>query len=131
MTNFSKTQFDDFRKRLNNRQGKLRDEIREELLRSDEEHYIDLAGSVHDAGEESVADLLADLNIAIIDRQVNEIRQIEAALMRMADGTYGVCVECGNTIEIERLQNIPSAARCMRCQSQREANYADEETPTL
>jgi RNA polymerase-binding transcription factor DksA len=97
MTNFSKTQFDDFRKRLNNRQGKLRDEIREELLRSDEEHYIDLAGSVHDAGEESVADLLADLNIAIIDRQVNEIRQIEAALMRMADGTYGVCVECGNT----------------------------------
>ncbi len=131
MTNFTKTQLNDFRKCLNDREGKLRDEIREELLRSDEERYIDLAGRVHDAGEESVADLLTDLNIATIDRQVNEIRQIEAALMRMADGTYGVCVDCGNTIDIERLQNIPSAARCTRCQSQHETNYAHEGTPTL
>jgi DnaK suppressor protein len=131
MTNFNKTQLDDFRKRLDDRHRELRDEIREELLNSEEEQYIDLAGRVHDAGEESVADLLADLNIAIIDRQVNEIRQIEAARMRIAGGTYGICIDCGNPIAIERLQTMPSAPRCTRCQSHHEANYAHTGTPTL
>jgi len=124
-------QLSNIKKRLADQHEKLRAEIREELIRSDEEHYIDLAGNVHDAGEESVADMLADLNIAMIDRQVREIRQIEAAQVRIATGNYGVCADCGDDIDIARLQNTPYAERCTNCQSAHEKTYAHENTPTL
>ena len=44
-----------------------------------------------------------------------EIRQIDAALARIADGTYGVCVACGEDIAPERLELVPHAARCRNC----------------
>jgi len=131
MTTLNKEQLDNIKKYLKDRHNELRDEIREELLRSDEEHYIDLAGNVHDAGEESVADMLADLNIARLDRQVNEIRQIEAAQLRIATGNYGICIDCEDDIDIARLQNTPYVERCVRCQSLREKTYAHEGTPRL
>ena len=38
------------------------------------------------------------------------------ALQRMNDGSYGVCLNCGNEIPIERLEVLPSARYCMDCQ---------------
>ena len=124
MTTLTSEQLDKISTRLDERNKKLREEIRQELLRADEERYIDLAGDVHDAGEESVADMLADLNIAMIDRQVNEIRQIEAAQVRIATGNYGICTDCEEEIDIARLLNTPYAERCVSCQSRYEKSPA-------
>jgi RNA polymerase-binding transcription factor DksA len=44
-----------------------------------------------------------------------ESRMIRAALDRIADGTFGVCVACGEPISPERLEAVPHAARCRRC----------------
>jgi DnaK suppressor protein len=44
-----------------------------------------------------------------------EIQQIGAALKRIAEGTYGVCVQCGADIDPKRLKALPSAARCISC----------------
>jgi RNA polymerase-binding transcription factor DksA len=44
-----------------------------------------------------------------------EIRAIEAALERIADGTFGKCAACGEQISKERLNAVPHAARCRRC----------------
>ena len=44
-----------------------------------------------------------------------EIRMIQAALGRIADGTFGDCVACGEPISEERLNAVPHAARCKRC----------------
>jgi RNA polymerase-binding transcription factor DksA len=44
-----------------------------------------------------------------------ELRQIDAALGRMAKGEYGVCVNCGEPIAEKRLEIIPHAARCASC----------------
>ena len=44
-----------------------------------------------------------------------EIRQIDAALARIDDGTFGVCVACGEDISPERLEIVPHAARCRKC----------------
>ena len=44
-----------------------------------------------------------------------EIRRIQAALGRIADGTFGDCVACGEPISEERLNAVPHAARCKRC----------------
>jgi RNA polymerase-binding transcription factor DksA len=44
-----------------------------------------------------------------------EIRMIQAALGRIADGTFGECVACGEPISEERMNAVPHAARCKRC----------------
>ena len=44
-----------------------------------------------------------------------EIRKIQAALGRIADGAFGECVACGELISEERLNAVPHAARCKRC----------------
>ena len=119
------------RKALDERYALLIEEVRTELERSGEQHYIDLAGRVTDSADEAVADVLADLNAAIIDRQVHEIRDIEASRQRMEAGTYGRCIDCGTDIGFERLMAYPTAKRCIQCQSQREKGYAHGGTPRL
>jgi RNA polymerase-binding transcription factor DksA len=44
-----------------------------------------------------------------------QIRMIQAPLARIADGTFGDCVACGEAISEERLNAVPHAARCTRC----------------
>lgn len=46
-----------------------------------------------------------------------EMRQIEAALQRMAEGEYGYCVKCGTQIEEERLDVVPHTPFCRACAS--------------
>ncbi len=116
---------------LRGRQRVLRDEIRAGLLSSDEQHHKDLAGMVADVGDESVANLLADLDVKSIDRDVGELRDVEAALERLARGVLGVCADCGGDIGYDRLEANPAATRCIRCQDGYERTHAHEGTPTL
>ncbi len=131
MASLTLGQITELRRQIQQRRAELRAEIRAELLASDESRYADLAGRVHDSGDESVADLLADLDVARIDRQVKEIRGLEAALRRVDLGVYGVCRECDGDIGYERLQSQPAAERCLACQQQYERSYAHEATPSL
>ncbi len=124
-------QLDELKQLMQKRQHLLLEDIRDELIRSGDQHYIDLAGRVTDLGDESVADMLADMDAAIIDRQVKEVRELDATLKRLAKGNYGYCVDCGNEIGYERLLAYPTALRCIQCQSVREKTYAHEGNPTL
>lgn len=120
-----------FHHKLRARRGALRAQIREALLRSDTETYGELAGRVHDAEEESLADLLTDVNLAEISREVEELRDIDAAMRRVADHTYGSCVDCGDFIDSTRLEAYPTAKRCLTCQRQRELKYGATRPPKL
>ena len=60
------------------RQRELRNTVREELLRADEQGFAELAGQVHDRGDESVADLLVDVELAVIDQHVHHRRHEQA-----------------------------------------------------
>jgi len=44
------------------------------------------------------------------------LKQIDAALARLADGSYGICQDCGGPISPKRLAAIPAAERCIACQ---------------
>jgi RNA polymerase-binding transcription factor DksA len=124
-------QLREFKVLLKERFCDVREEIRLELLRSDDQHFIDLAGQVHDLEEESVAVLLVDLNLAIVDMHVEEVRDIDASLIRIAQGEYGVCIDCGIDIDIERLLAYITAKRCTRCQAAYERTHAGPESHTL
>jgi DnaK suppressor protein len=109
----------------------LREEVRGELERSGEQRYVDLAGSVGDVGDDSVADMMLDLNAAIVDRQVKEMREMEVSLKRLAELNFGDCIDCGNEIGFDRLMAYPTAQRCVRCQSVHEKTYSHEPNPSL
>lgn len=124
-------QLDQLTKQLNERRAALLADIRQELKRSDDQTYSELAGRVHDSAEEAVADLLVDLGLAVIDLQINELREVEAALGRMREASYGLCEACGEPIAFARLSSAPAATRCLACQERFEKTTAQQGRPRL
>ena len=120
-----------FEKRLRARWLALCAEIRQTLNRTDQEQYADIAGQVRDAEDEALADLIVDINHAEVARDVEELRDIEAALERIATGSYGACLSCGIGIPRERLEAYPTAKRCLPCQQQHERTRMQPPKPTL
>jgi len=106
-----------FRVALKERAAVLREEIRQTLLRSDQERYLAIAEQARDAGDDSFADLMIDVNLAEVDRDLAELREIDVALERLAEGTYGRCEMCAEEIERARLLAQPTAVRCLACQA--------------
>lgn len=105
--------------------------VRDELEKPENQQYVELIGhDPTDSADQAVGDALADINLAMIDRQVCEIRDIEAALARLKAGNYGSCSECGKEIGYERLLAYPTAKRCIGCQQQREKLYTHPATPS-
>lgn len=131
MSDLTDFQIDGLKTRLVQRGRELKDEIREILIQSGEQHHKDLAGAVADAGDDAVADMLVDIETALADRHVVELRDVEAALQRMRENNFGVCVECGADVGYERLTVHPTAKRCIRCQQRHEQTYFSGATPTL
>jgi DnaK suppressor protein len=56
---------------------------------------------------------------ALIEQARDQLRQVEAALGRLAAGRYGICLQCGQPIAPQRLVARPTASRCMGCAQQR------------
>ena len=128
----TKTQLSRLERLLDKQYGVLLDEVRDALERSENQQYIELIDRAPaDSGDQAAGDALADLNLAIIDRHVMEIRDIEAARGRIKDAGFGVCIDCGDEITFERLLAYPTAKRCFACQRQHERTYAHEGNPTL
>ena len=128
----TQTQIAELSKELDRLHQMLLEEVRDELEASDNEKITELLGRTPaDSGDFSFADALADLNVAMVDRHVHQIRDIEATRQRIATGQFGTCVDCGAEVGFDRLMAYPTAKRCIRCQQQRERLYAHESTPKI
>ncbi len=57
-----------------------------------------------------------DLAIRSVDRDSTLLRQVRAALQRIDEQTFGVCVDCDEEISPKRLKAVPWAQRCIQCQ---------------
>lgn len=125
------TQLRALRTALDARSHELREEVRQALLDTEEEHFVDLAGQVRDLEEASVADLLVDLDLSLMDMQIDELRDIDSALIRMRTGSYGECIDCGDEVGLERLRAWPTAKRCRPCQERYERSHGGHATPSI
>jgi len=105
------------------RRTELQDDIRRELELSGRDLFRDLASEVADAGEESIAAMLMDFDIAMVRHQVEELLEVEHALKRDAASQLNVCEHCGEAIGFARLMANPVASRCVSCQETHEQFY--------
>jgi RNA polymerase-binding transcription factor DksA len=78
---------------------------------------------VEDLGEQGEQRTREAVRHAERERDIEELRAIEAARGRMADGSYGECSDCGSAIPLARLQVQPTAQRCVACQSAYETTH--------
>ena len=129
--NLDARQIEELRSAMRKRAGELREEIRRALVKSDSEQYAQIANEVRDLEDESFADLIVDVNLAEIDRDLAELRAVELALQRIDAGSYGRCEHCGQSIEFHRLQAALSATRCYDCQSSFERTHFQQIGHTL
>lgn len=100
----------------------LRAEIADKLETQDNPALFGLRNRMEETDDWAVADLETALDVAEVSRDAGELRDVESALARCEDGTYGECVECGSAIAHPRLVANPSAARCISCQERLEAS---------
>ena len=75
-----------------------------------------LRNRMEDTDDWAVADLETALDVAEVSRDAAELHEVDAALARIEDDTYGTCLECGAPIPFARLDAYPMAARCIACQ---------------
>ena len=107
--------------RLAERARELRAEIATQLRTQDDPRLVGLR-NLEETDDWAVADMMAEQDIALVSRDLTELAEVEAALARMADGTYGECSECGQPIPVARLTAYPTARRCVACQEALEAH---------
>lgn len=89
----------------------------ETTARAVREDGVGYSNHMADVGTE-VFEQARDVSLA---RQLQRsLEDVERALGKFDDGTYGICETCGTIIELARLEALPSARMCMQCQSRRE-----------
>lgn len=109
-------QLDELRRTLERRRDALLDELKRDTARLREERADDI-------GDDVSADVLVELDQAELSRDAAELREIEEARRRLAEGRYGICADCGVGIPYDRLLYAPAAERCIECQGRHEKTY--------
>jgi DnaK suppressor protein len=87
----------------------------------------------HRIGDEADAALDAgfrDLYSGLVEAESRELANIEHALEQLDEGTYGTCEHCLRKIPIARLQALPYATTCVKCQAHEEKGTWSEEDRT-
>ncbi|MBS0327197.1 MAG: TraR/DksA family transcriptional regulator [Proteobacteria bacterium] len=106
---------------LEARQREVRAELAAKLRNQDDPRLVGLRNRMEDTDDWAAADAMAAQDITLVARDLAELAKVEAALARVADGSYGECAECGDPIPYARLAAYPAAPRCVGCQDRAEA----------
>ena len=93
----------------------------ESLSKSFTEQTGELTTMPGDIADVSAESFDHEFSVKLLENKGELAREIEAALERIKEGTYGLCEECGGPIKRERLFAIPYARLCIECQRKAEA----------
>lgn len=105
-----------FRQAMLDRKAALQRVLQSNLRSVKQEDYQPAVEVVERASTDAADDLAAGL----AEIESAELAQIDEALQRLEQGTYGECQDCGKAIPQKRLQFVPFALRCVECERSRE-----------
>ena len=109
-------------------------ELREhtEHVREDQAAAIELSDDgVKDTVDMSLMDVNKELALRLGERESQMIADIDQALLRIEEGSYGTCARCGKLIDERRLEALPTARYDANCQAIIEAANGEDEHATL
>ncbi len=114
---------EDFYAEMEQQLLQLRNDILESIAAEDE----DFRAMINSMGAKDLGDIAADdiaskKMEALNQHAANRLKSVEAALTRLRNGRYGVCLQCGAPIPEERLRAIPYAVLCIKCKSGEEGS---------
>ena len=124
-TMIKRERHDVLRKMLEERRGEIQDKLR--AIREDIPSYQD---EVRDSEEQSVTDFAQEMDFALMEMKTQTLIRIDEALLRVDQGTYGTCDECGRDIAEARLSAVPFALLCLECQEREETAAAEVRAST-
>jgi DnaK suppressor protein len=103
-----------------------------EHVRDDQAAALELSDDgVKDTVDLSLMDVNKELALRLGERESQMIADIDQALLRIEEGSYGVCARCGKLIDERRLEALPTARYDAVCQEAIESANGDDEHSTL
>ena len=115
----STRKFNEFEELIQEQRKKLR-----QRLATDDEDGI-AEQTPDDEGAAATRNLLEDLKLDTRQRRFKLLSDIEFALQKLREGTYGNCESCGEEISERRLQALPWAQLCLGCAEKRQGYLAN------
>ena len=101
-------------------------------VRADQAAALELSDDgVKDTVDMSLMDVNKELALRLGERESQMIADIDQALLRIQEGSYGVCARCGKLIDDRRLEAVPTARYDAACQALIESANGDDEHATL
>ena len=101
-------------------------------VRADQAAAIELSDDgVKDTVDMSLMDVNKELALRMGERESQMIADIDQALLRIEEGSYGVCARCGKLIDERRLEALPTARYDAACQAIIESANGDDEHASL
>lgn len=99
-----------------------KEELWQEILTDLEEDARDehLIQTINDEGDAALEELRESTVFSLVRLKYEELQSIEQALARIEQGKYGRCEDCRRWIRPARLEIMPYAVRCRRCQDKQE-----------
>ena len=99
---------------------KLKKQLLNEIKDSASFERDDLKSEVGDSYDHATSERERELNLLMMNREREKIKDIDEALSRIDEGTYGVCAECDEEIPLPRLEALPFTELCVACKSELE-----------
>jgi DnaK suppressor protein len=116
-----KTRYSDLKQMLDDRRREIQAEVQGKMRGVREEgSWGGKLNEVLDAVESAEADIQEDLEFALVQMKSETLNKINDALVRLEQGNYGNCFDCGEEIAEKRLRALPFAVRCKDCEEARE-----------
>ena len=113
-----KTSLTEFRALLRAEREQLLAEVRARIAASEDGTGLSRQSRLTD--DDGKADATAEVDVTMLIRESQELQEVEAALARMDEGSYGICSDCGEAIDRARLKAAPAVRRCLPCQTRYE-----------
>jgi len=114
------TRYNELKRMLEDRRRELQAEVQGKMRDVRSAGEVGKLSDVLDAVESSEADIQEDIELALIQMKSETLNKVDDALVRLEQGNYGNCFDCGEEIAEKRLRALPFAVRCKECEEARE-----------
>lgn len=125
---FTKEELEHYRKKLLDMRQKLvekLEQMREDTLVNTREGGGELSGMPIHLADLGTDNFQQEFMVGVLEEEMRQLNEIDAALRRIDEGTYGICEDCQKRIPKARLNAVPQALLCVDCKrlEERELGY--------